>query len=107
MMRVTNIGQLTTIESWDDAHPLGFTNANGAAADPTTVTLVLTKPDRTTNAYTWALDQVKRESIGKFYYDLIPDQSGTWYYEWRGTGAVQAVDPGQFIVRYQFVGVPS
>jgi hypothetical protein len=40
-----------------------------------------------------------RDSIGKFYYLLAPDQSGDWYFEWHGTGAVQAASAGQFIVR--------
>lgn len=98
-MLVFDIGDLIRLRSWDDAHPLGFTNAAGVATDPTTVSVVVTKPDRTTTTYTFAATQVLKDSTGKFYYELTPDQSGDWFFEWRGTGAVQAVEPGQFIVR--------
>jgi hypothetical protein len=98
-MLVSDIGDLLRLTSWDDAHPLGFTDSAGAAADPTTVSLIVRKPDGTVTTYTLAGAQVVRDSIGKFYYLLAPDQSGDWYFEWHGTGAVQAASAGQFIVR--------
>ena len=98
-MLVCDIGDLIRLRSWDDVHTLGFTNSAGVAADPTTVTLIVKAPDGTSTSYTYAAAQVLKDSTGKYYYELSPDQSGDWYFEWVGTGAVQAAEPGQFIVR--------
>jgi hypothetical protein len=53
-MLVSDIGDLLRLTSWDDAHPLGFTDSVGAAADPTTVSLIVRKPDGTVTTYTLA-----------------------------------------------------
>lgn len=68
-----------------------FANKLGAAADPTTVTLTVTKPDGTTTVYTAGGTPplaLTRESIGRYWVDVALDQAGVWTWVLAGTGAV-------------------
>ena len=78
------------------AYPLGssititgtFTNASGANADPTTVTLYLQQPGQVDS--TQHVTDVVRDATGVYHYNLTLNKAGTWTYGWVGTGAVQA-----------------
>jgi hypothetical protein len=71
-------------------------HVGGADTDPTTVTLTIQRPDQTQLVYGWpsagADGTLIREAPGRFYVDVLIDQSGTWRYKLRGTGAVASVE---------------
>jgi hypothetical protein len=69
-------------------------STDGAPADPTTVSCPITSPSNVTSTPT-----VVRDAQGEYHVDLEPNEPGTWYYWFTGTGAVKAVDPGEFYVR--------
>ena len=79
-----------------------FTNAAGAAADPTSVTLrVRCHAD---SVYT---TEITNDSVGSYHYDYTVPSIGkakrrTIYYRWEGTGAVQAVEEGSFVAVTRF-----
>lgn len=77
-----------------------FTDANGAAANPTTVTCQVEKPDGTETTYTSATTPaVTNPSTGTYQLVIVADQSGMWSYRWEGTtGTTVAVDEQQFHV---------
>ena len=80
-----------------NAHPVvsvSFTDEDGVATNPTTVTLVVTLPDATQATYTNA--DLDNPSVGTWQKTLIASQAGTWTYEWTGAGAVTAFDSGSF-----------
>jgi len=73
-----------------------FTNLVGAPADPSTVTLVVTKPDATTVTYTGA--GLTNSAVGAWSKQITVDQLGTWRYDFTGSGAVVAEQSGVFAV---------
>jgi hypothetical protein len=73
---------------------VSFYNELRVLTNPTSVTLSITKPDGTV-----LTPSPTNDSAGRYHYDQAADQSGLWRYVWTGTGAVVAVDPGQYIVR--------
>jgi hypothetical protein len=77
-----------------------FTDSAGAAANPTTVTCKVQKPDLTETTYTSiSTPAVANPSTGTFRLILPATTSGQWAYRWEGTtGAAIAVDEGQFSV---------
>lgn len=81
---------------------VAFTTGN-VATDPTTVTLTLQRPDTTQLVYGWPAagpnGTLTREAAGRFYRDLVIDQSGKWRWKLAGTGAVAAVQEGSFSVQ--------
>lgn len=80
-----------------------FTVAS-TATDPTTITLKVKDPSGNVDTYTYALSQVTKSSTGVYYKDLSLDEAGYWYYQWIGTGAVESVDEGYFVVKSRMVG---
>lgn len=79
-----------------------FTNAADTATNPDSVTLRVTKPDGTARVVTYnagSPTEVVQASTGNYYYDLVLDQVGEWFYQWEGTGAVMAIEPGQLLVK--------
>jgi len=70
-----------------------FTDLNGAAVDPTSVTLHVLKPDGSTLAYGWPVTATNgtltKESTGRFYMDVLIDQAGRWKINQSGTGLAQ------------------
>lgn len=77
-----------------------FTDSAGAAADPTGVTLKVIEPDGTQTSYVYGTDaEVIKASTGNYYADIAADAAGGWHYQWAGSGAVVAVQPGQFAVQ--------
>lgn len=74
-----------------------FTDAAGAAANPTTVTCRVEEPDGTETTYSTPV--ITNPSTGTFQLILVPDQSGQHTYRWTGTtGSAVAVDEDQFSV---------
>lgn len=76
-----------------------FTNAAGTAADPATVTLQIKDPSGNVDNYTYAGATVTKSATGSYYYDLSVDEPGTWFFRWKGTGAVATAEEGSFDVR--------
>lgn len=64
-----------------------FKNAAGAAADPTTATIIVREPDDTETAYSGTL---VNPAVGTYYYDLTITAAGIHHYRGKGTGAVVA-----------------
>lgn len=77
-----------------------FTDADGAPANPTTVTCTVESPAGTETTYTSAsTPAITNPSTGAFQLILTADQAGRWWYRWAGTtGAATPVDEGQFEV---------
>lgn len=78
-----------------------FTDITGALGDPGTVSLQYRKPSGLVTTLTYPTN-ITRASLGVFYTDLeigSSDPAGVWNYEWRNTGALQATEPGQFLIR--------
>ena len=80
-----------------------FTNVNGQATDPTTITLKY-RPGRDAAVITavYPAAPTVRDSTGAYHADLDTTSSAPgvtpWTHEWSGTGAVQAVGTGLFNV---------
>jgi len=75
----------------------------GATVNTPTLSLTVTKPDATA-----VTPSVTNSSSGGIYTATTTvDQAGTWTYVWTASGAVTAVEPGQFTVRSQVVYVAS
>lgn len=67
-----------------------FTNAAGAATDPTTITATRTNPAGSATAYVYGTDvELVRDSAGAYHLDATCDLAGLWVEVWAGTGAVQ------------------
>jgi hypothetical protein len=107
MIRFGNAGGA---ENQDGSTAAAFTDLTGAAADPTTVTLTILKPDGTQLIYGWpgagADGTLTRESAGRFYMDVEIDQSGKWQYRLAGSGVVTAASEGRLRVQRQRVTSP-
>ncbi len=75
--------------------------ATKALVDPTTVRVIITRPDHSSVIYNYGTDaQVIRDGQGKFHVDL--DTSGfpgDWRVRWQSTGVGQASDDVLFTVR--------
>jgi len=67
--------------------------------DPTTVSLLVRKPDGTTTTYTYAGGTITKDSTGDFSKQITLDARGIWYYAWTGTGACIAAAEGTVTVR--------
>lgn len=89
-----------------------FLNSSGAAADPTTVSCIVTEPAGVSVTHTFAgaapADIVK-PSTGKYTLSVPCSPSaagidGLWSFEWVGTGAVSDVQPGTWRVLPEAVG---
>ena len=77
-----------------------FTDADGAAANPTTVRCLVREPDGTETTYTSATTPaVTNPSTGRFQLILSADAPGMWSYRWEGdTGTTTPRDEDQFHV---------
>lgn len=74
------------------------TDGTYSLADPTTVTVMLRKPDGTENSYTSGVDN---PSVGVYTFEtptFLDGEEGTWYYRFKSTGIVGA-EEGWFTVR--------
>ena len=76
-----------------------FTNAAGAAVDPTTVTLKWHRNQDAITNWTVQAGQIVKDSVGNYHADLdTTNLPGGWSYEFEGTGAAQATNAGTFLV---------
>ena len=88
----------------DETARVAFTDIAGVAADPTSVSLVIKKPDGTGLTYNYptqgAGDGVLiKEATGRYYRDLELDAHGLWHWTLSGTGVVETSESGAFFVR--------
>ena len=74
---------------------------SGVDTDPSTVTLTVQDPSGNSDVYTYALGQVTKDSTGHYHKDITADEEGHWWYQWKATGAVEAVDEDHFEVTSQ------
>lgn len=105
---VARIGNhaLTVDEIAADTAPTvrrAFTDINGVAVDPATVTLTVKRPDGTSLVYGWPLTGadglLTRETTGRFYAEIALSQAGRWRYRLAGTGAASAASEGDLRVQ--------
>ena len=108
---MTDIGDLERFGNpSQDTTSAPFTTLAGVATNPTAVTLVVEKPDGSQLAYGWpgagADGTLTNESAGRFYAEVLIDQSGKWLFRLEGTGAVTAASEGNLRVDRQRVVAP-
>jgi hypothetical protein len=70
---------------------------NGAAADPSTVSVAIVQPNGATATVTYPTGIVK-DSVGAYHYDFTPTVQGPHNYRWTGTGTAAAAGASSFIV---------
>lgn len=56
-------------------------DSDGAAADPESISLVLTAPSGAVSTYAYP-GAITRESLGNFKYEFVPDESRAWRWTW-------------------------
>lgn len=71
---------------------------NGAATDPTTVSLDVTTPSGVTTTYTYAASQITKSGTGVYTKDIACSEDGIWQYVWTGTGAASDIIAGTWTV---------
>lgn len=76
-----------------------FTNAAGAAADPTTVTVKVRPPSGEIITRTYAASEVVKDSTGNYHFDYTILEEGVHYYKYYGTGSVIAAEESSFEVQ--------
>jgi hypothetical protein len=76
-----------------------FKDADGAVANPTTISLVVRDPSGNEATYTYGgAGTITKGSTGIYHQGITTDEEGVWVYQWTGTGAVVTVDEGWFNV---------
>jgi hypothetical protein len=95
------------IETYDKGDVLRvtgtWTNAAGAAVDPTVVKFSYTTPAGVTTTLTYGIDiAVVKSATGVYYVDLDLDTEGTWKYRAYSTGTGKAADESTCIVTSEF-----
>lgn len=84
-----HIGDLRTLS-------VAFTDSNGAAFDPDTVTFKMTEPDGTTTSYVEGVDgEAVKDSVGNYHVDWTLAQAGRHHIRWEGTGALATAEPDE------------
>ena len=73
---------------------------SGTNTDPTTVSLLVEKPDKTQTTYTYAGSTITKSTTGVYTKAVALDQRGIWRYVWTGTGACASAAEGTITVRY-------
>jgi hypothetical protein len=85
-------------DEWDvgDAPTIyiDFVDNAGTPANPTSVTLRVRRPDGTVDVL-----PTTPTAVGHYEAVVPLDAHGTWRYRWEGTGAVQAAEEGELLVR--------
>jgi len=73
--------------------------ADGAAVDPSALTVVVQAPNGAQTLYVYESDEYPvRVEAGQYYVDVTPTLPGRWAYQFRSTGTGQAMDEGEFEV---------
>jgi nitrogen fixation protein FixH len=66
---------------------VSFTDSDGTAVDPDTVTFKLREPCGTITSYVYGTDsEVARSSAGNYTATFTPDKGGRWFCRWESTG---------------------
>lgn len=86
-----SVGQMVTLRAV-------FISSSGAAADPTTVSIVVTSPSGSATTYTYAANQVTKDSVGHYSVAVTVGSAGVWSYEWTSTGNPTDSQAGRFLV---------
>lgn len=98
-MGTYEIGQVARLKTWSDLVP-GFTDITGALADPTTVSLEVTDPNKVATTYIFNSSAIVKVSVGKYYFDLGPfTTSGRWKYRWIGAGGIVTAKKNSLVVQ--------
>ena len=74
-------------DTWE---PTVTFTVDGAATDPTTVSLLVIPPDKQSTTYTYAGGTVTKEGTGVYSKQIALTQRGVWYCKYTGTGACAA-----------------
>lgn len=79
---------------------LSVTFNEGSNYDPALVVVKTCSPTGVITTYTYATDAaVQKDTTGQYHIDILPAQTGTWYYRWEGTtNGVTAADETSFFV---------
>ena len=72
--------------------------SDGSPGDPATITVIVTDPTGTQVTYTYAGEQITRNSPGSYEISVSCTLDGLWSYVWVGTGAVSDVQAGTWTV---------
>jgi uncharacterized protein YfaS (alpha-2-macroglobulin family) len=76
-----------------------FTNAAGAAADPTSVRFKYKDPEGLITALVYPTDvALVKDSTGNYHVDVDANKVGVWHWKAYSTGQGQAADEGSFTV---------
>jgi hypothetical protein len=76
-----------------------FANIAGTATDPSAVTFTYRPPSGTSVTLTYGVDAaLEKDSTGNYHVDLDLIEAGWWHYTFKGTGTVQQVEHGEFMV---------
>ena len=65
-----------------------FIDCTDIPADPTEVVVYVISPLGVQTSYSYAAGDVVRDGVGKYHYDLLTSDAGTWLYKWQGLGAI-------------------
>lgn len=98
---VTYMSSLTEYDIGDTVRLSCVFTAGGVFTNPSSVSVLVTRPDGTTATY----DAPVNDSAGHYHQDITATLSGEWAAQWTGTGAVVAVSTELFAVRRSPVGV--
>lgn len=74
-----------------------FTDINGNATDPTTVTLTIREPDGTLVTKTDA--ELSNPQVGQWTFDYTITKPGRHIVRWEGTGALVTAEEAEFYAR--------
>lgn len=89
-INVHDVGDLVRVSG-------AFTNAAGAAADPSALTFAYTPPSGATVTLTYGTDAaLVKDSTGNYHVDLDLDAAGKWFWRWAATGTAQGAGQGEF-----------
>lgn len=66
--------------------------------DPSTITLIVTKPDSSTDTFTFAGGQLTKLAVGIYYRDYVPATKGVYSFRFTGTGTFPATGTSEFVV---------
>lgn len=78
-----------------------FEDADGNDVDPASVTLRVLSPSAILSTYTYGAspDEITRDSVGNYHFDVTANEQGDYFYEWSSTGEGAGVQESQFMVR--------
>jgi hypothetical protein len=72
--------------------------ADNSPVDPAEVILRVQPPVGTALQF---INEIERDDVGAYHYDLLTDQVGRWSYKWQGQGGVEVTTPdARFVVNY-------